>query len=82
MDIGIRDILTLSDKKEYVVVSKILYENKTYLFLIDLNDEMNIKICYLNDDEVIETRDKELNTKLLPLFVEETKKIVENDFSE
>ena len=82
MDIGIRDILTLSDKKEYVVVSKILYENKTYLFLIDLNDEMNIKICYLNDDEVIETRDKELNTKLLPLFVEETKKIVENNFSE
>lgn len=70
MNIDVKDILTLSDKKEYVVVSKALYDGKEYLYLIDINNDSNFKFCYIDNDEVVESNNKELNTKLIPLFYE------------
>ena len=35
MNINIRDILTLDDDNRYVVVSKIYYNGKDYLYLVD-----------------------------------------------
>ena len=42
MNISIMDVLTLEDKNEYVVVSKVLYEDKNYMFLVDINNNKNI----------------------------------------
>ena len=58
--IDIKDILTLSDN------------NKYYYYLIQENNS-DIKFCYENNDELVELNDKELTTKLIPLFVEVTK---------
>lgn len=74
-----RDIITLSDNNEYVVTSKINYENKIYYFLVDKNNVSNIKFCYEDKDELVESLDKDLNTKLLPLFYNKMKDIIPNN---
>ena len=73
MTINIKDLLLLDDDNEYVVVSKVNYENKNYYYLIDKNDLTNIKFCYEETDKLIELNDKVLTTKLLPLFLEASK---------
>ena len=69
MIINIKDILTLDDNNEYVVISKVKHNNKDYYYLIDKNNNKNIKFCYGDNDELVEIVDKELITLLLPLFV-------------
>ena len=73
MTINIKDTLTLDDNNEYVVVSKINDDDKNYFYLIDKNDNSNVKFCYQDNDELVELNDKELVTRLLPLFVENAK---------
>lgn len=73
--IDIRDILTLNDNNEYVVVSKISYEDKIYYYLVDKNDNVNLKFCYENGDNLVELNDKVLVTKLLPLFLDAAKSV-------
>ena len=67
--INIKDVLTLSDSHEYVVCGKTLYDGFTYYFLVDIHNNSNIKFCYLDGDELVETTDGFLNTKLLPRFM-------------
>ena len=69
MIINMKDTLTLDDNNEYVVVSKVNVDDKNYFYLIDKNDNSNLKFCYQYNDELVELNDKELVTRLLPLFV-------------
>lgn len=69
----IKDILTLSDGNEYVIVSKITYENKIYLYLVDINNHNNIKICYLDNNEIVIVKDNNLIIKIMPLLLKELK---------
>lgn len=75
MIINIKDTLTLDDNNEYVVISKLNYDNKKYYYLLDKNNN-NPKFCYEDNDELVEIDDKDLTTKLLPLFVEVAQKEV------
>ena len=70
MIINVKDTLTLDDENEYVVISKVYYNNKNYYYLLDKNNYSNTLFCYEENDELVEINDKELTTKLLPLFVE------------
>lgn len=79
MIIDIKDVLTLDDKNEYVVVSKINYESKTYYYLVDINNNNNLKFCYEDNYELVEIEDKELTTKLLPMFLEVSKGELNNN---
>ncbi len=78
MIIKIKDILTLDDNNEYVVISKINHENKNYYYLLDRNNLKNVKFCYEDNEELVEINDKELITKLLPLFVKIAQKEINN----
>lgn len=78
MIINIKDTLTLDDNNEYIVVSKINYNNKNYYYLLDKYNNENVKFCYEDNEELVEIEDKELITKLLPLFVEIAQKEVNN----
>ena len=71
--IDIKDTITLSDKNEYVVVSKANYNDNVYYYLIDKNDSGNIMFCYQDNNELVELTDKDLIVKLLPLFLEASK---------
>lgn len=76
---NIRDIVTLDDDNEYAIASKVNYEGKIYYYLIDINKNDNLMFCYEDNNELVELIDKELATKLLPLFLEASKDII-NEF--
>ncbi len=79
----IQDILTLEDKKDYIIVSKVDYDNKTYLCLVDINDNKNVKFCYLNNDRLImvdkESISGELALKLLNQMKDVTMKFMKDN---
>ena len=62
---NISDIVTLSDKKEYLVVSKAIDNNLSYYCLVDINDNKNIKYCYRDQDEVVLLKKEELSETVL-----------------
>ena len=70
MEIDIKDLVTLNDNNKYMVISKTLFNSKNYLFLMDINNNSNIKFCYFDNDEIVESNDKAINTDLLKLFYE------------
>ena len=73
MLIDIKDIITLDDNNEYVVVSKINYNNKTYYQLLEKSKMVECKFCYEDNDELVELEDSNLIAYLLPFFMESTK---------
>ncbi len=75
--IDIKDVLTLSDGNKYGVVSKTTKDNKIYYYLVDTNDNSNIKFCYESRNEsqidLIEVNDEELIKSLLLSFANNIK---------
>lgn len=71
MVININDKITLSNDKKYIVISKIVYENNTYYYLLDDTTHKDIKICFenLKNQSLIEIKNRELIQKLFPLFI-------------
>lgn len=80
-EIEIKDTLNLSDGNEYVVCSKVNYEEKKYLYLIDINNYKNVKFCEevrsTEADKVVNVEDAELIKTLIPMFYEASKGIIE-----
>ncbi len=65
----ITDVLTLSDGNDYVITSKVNHDYKIYLCLVDINNNKNIKFCYLDNDEVVIVKKENLGESLvLKLF--------------
>lgn len=75
MNIDVKDKITLNNDKEYVVVSKINYQNKIYYYLIEANNQSSFKICYekTGTNILVDSEDKDINTALVPLFAEQLK---------
>lgn len=78
MTINIRDTLLLDDNNEYIVVSKANYDNRNYYCLQNEKNVSDRKICYEDNGELVEVNNKDLITKLLPLFFNETWKVIDN----
>lgn len=64
MDIELNDLLTIDDK-EYAVKNITIVEEKTYYILININDIVDFKFCYLEDNELYEEFDKEIVLKII-----------------
>lgn len=79
MKLKIKDLVTLDDNKQYVVVSKTDLEHKKYYYLVDMNNNENVLFCYEDDDNLVQLDDENLIIKLLPLFLKEAKKIKINN---
>lgn len=82
MDINIRDSIILSDDKEYGVVSKTTFNNLIYYYLVDINDNENIKFCVEDKNELMEVEDQNLIQNLLILFANEIKEDINEIFAE
>ncbi len=79
MNIDIKDIVTLNDEKNYVVVSKIDYDDDTYYYLTDIDDNVNTKFVVQNkerSESLLEVKDAELLQKLFPMFLKKTKESI------
>ena len=74
---NITDILTLSDGNEYIIASKADYEYKIYLCLVDINNNKNVKFCYLDNDEVVIVKKEELSSVLILKLLRNMSKIAE-----
>lgn len=85
MNIKYSDVLTLSDKKQYIVAGMTNYNNYDYLFLIDIHDNKNVKFVWLKENSVV-VLDNKLDCKLiealLPLFVNNAKEFLEENIEE
>lgn len=75
MNIDIKDIITLSNKHKYLVVSKINYNEEIYYYVADVNNNSDIKFLRekKENNSLVEVKDKEFIEELLPLFLEKTK---------
>jgi len=76
MNIEIKDEIKLDDNNEYVVVSKIIYENNIYFYIVNINNNTEFKILRYNkeNEKLSEFEDQELVKNLLPLLLEEAAK--------
>ena len=74
----IRDIITLDDNNKYVIASKVNDGGNNYYYLVDVNKPENLMFCYEDKEDLVELKDKELATKLLPLFYEASKDLLPN----
>ena len=74
------EIVTLSDDISYIVLSKVLYEGKNYLYLTSMEENPKIKICCEKEDsdqiKLSVVTDMELVSKLILLFDENVKEIL------
>lgn len=66
----IETILDLDDNNSYTVISCVEYNNKEYLYLVDLNDNSNIMFVEKLENELIPINDTEL-VKSLTLLMNE-----------
>ena len=68
------EILTLNDNKKYSVVFSTIYNNKSYVYLIDQDDCTNTMFCeYDNENGLEEVNDSDILENLMKLFVESQK---------
>jgi len=81
MSIEIKDSVALSDGSKYVVVSKVSYRENIYYYLIDENNNENIKFCVENSERnsFSEINNKDLIQELLPLFLKSTSGAITKD---
>ncbi len=69
-----KDVVKLDNGNEYVVVSKVEYSSKVYYYLSNIEHYSEILICYEDNDELVEVKDKDLTFNLLQQFFEQLEK--------
>ena len=76
--IEFEDIITLDDKKEYIVVSNINYNEKEYIYIAEIGNPNNTKYAEVENENseiyisIIETTEEKLLNTLKPLFLKQT----------
>ncbi len=68
-DIDILDVVKLENNKKYVIASKVERMNKCYYQLSNINNPRDSMVCYKKDNHLVEVKDKELISILIPLFI-------------
>ena len=59
------DILTLADNNEYVVVDKYTDTGTIYVYLVDMNNNINFIYGKLENDEIVELTDPDELEKVI-----------------
>ena len=62
------ELITLSNGKEYSVVSSIVYEGNNYVCILDTNDFKDYKFCLYENDELTIVKNYELLEILISKF--------------
>ncbi len=78
--IEIKDIITLSNQKQYVVASKANFESKIYYLLINEDNIKDIILVYQKDENNVTIVNNDIIFKqLIPLFLKETRKSITDE---
>lgn len=62
------ELITLSNNKEYVVVSSIKYQGFNYVYILDTETYKDYKLCKFSNEELSVVKDKDLLTVLITKF--------------
>ena len=72
--------ITLSDNKQYLVLSKIEYSSEKYLYLSNLEDPVDTKVCRETSEngslQLTVVKDKELIKKLSLYFFKDIQTMI------
>lgn len=70
--LDIKDLITLNDGKKYLVIAKLLHDNITYYYIVELDNIANVKICGEGSKNgkitLTEVEDPKIFKKLVLLF--------------
>lgn len=72
----ITDILTLSDGNEYMIASKVDYDYKIYMCLVDINNNRNVKFGYLDNNEIVIVKKENLSEVLVLKLLQQISKVI------
>lgn len=76
------ELLTLSNDKEYAVVSSIIYQGANYVYLLDTDVYKDYKLCKYEDENLTVVKDEELLKTLITKFNSDLKNNVSNIFKD
>lgn len=65
------DLLTLSNGREYIVISQIQIKGKNYVYLVTKDGVSGVAVCLLENDTLTMVNDGELLQSLLEKFKEQ-----------
>lgn len=63
-----KDVLTLDDDKEYVVIDKLLNGFLEYYYLVNKDNVSDYKFCYLDGEDMVEVLSENSKADLIVLF--------------
>lgn len=66
------NILTLADNNEYSVVDQFIDNGNNYVYLVDINNPLNIIYGKLENDEIIELSDSEELERIIKIVYNNT----------
>ena len=69
--VNVGRILTLSDGREYAIAASGVYNNKTYVYIVNIKNKEDLKICSYENDELEEVTDEEFINKLAPILLKD-----------
>lgn len=78
MRIKYKSILTLDDNNDYVVAGVTRYDEREYIYLVDIHNHINMKFAEIMSDGsllIINSSERELIDKLIPLFYNNVREI-------
>ena len=77
MEIKKGSVVTLNNSNKYLVISKVINENTPFLYLININDNSDIKFGYekkeIDSLKIIEIKENNIIKNLIPLFDKDVK---------
>lgn len=71
MNINEKDIITLSNNVDYIVIKKIKYNDLFYYYISDIKNSGDIKFLYEDKDELVEIEDENHIKTLVDMMLPE-----------
>lgn len=66
--------LTLNDGIDYIVVEQVDFEDKTYLYIVNSEDEDDTSFIQINGGNILDINPELFKEKIFPLFKEKFEK--------
>lgn len=71
MNIDEKDIITLSNDVKYIVVKKTIYNDKFYYYIAEIDNPVEVKFLYEDNNELVEIEDENHIKTLVDMMLPE-----------
>ncbi len=67
-------VFTLKDGKKYMTIEQVEFEKKTYLYLVNVENDLDSMYVEINEDTISPIEPGLFNNYILPLFIQKLAK--------